>query len=651
MLENPGISQADQPQQDIKQLDQILALKNIAEKLSEEELTEIGHICSKGFEDDLNTREEWLKDLDDWTKLASQSREEKSFPWPNASNVKYPLVSTAAMQFAARAYPALIPSDKKVVSARVIGKDPDGSKIEKANRISLYMSYQFTEKMPDWEEEQDKMLMMLPIVGCMFKKTYYDPFEETVISKLIFPKDFVVNHWGKSLETMERKSEIIEINKRGFKERVAKKLFLDVELGTPSTGDTKTVNFNDDTTPYTFVEQHTYYDIDKDGVSEPYIITFERSSKKVVRIVARYFEEDIKVKNNKIYRIVPTEFYTKFGFIPNPDGGFYDIGFGHILGPINESVDTLINQLVDAGTLNNLNAGFIGKGLRIKMTDTPFSPGEWRGVNAMGEDLHKQIVPLPTKEPSPVLFQLLGTLITSGKELASIAEIFVGKMPGQNTPATTTMATIQEGMRVFTAIYKRLYRAYDREFKKAYRLNSKFLDEQEYVKVLDDMQISSNDFDPDKCDIAPAADPNFSSQQEKLNKAQSLLQLMNLQTLDPVQVTLFNLEALDIPNYQRFVPGMSQTGQPQVQQPPDPKQQELQLEMQAKQQEIAQDQQNQQFNQELSARDQMFQHAMQAQKNNQEQRHTEVMNRLKAEALTHKIEAQKAAATHANKQK
>ena len=173
----------------------------------------------------------------------------------------------------------------------------------------------------------------------------------------------------------------------------------------------------------------------------------------------------------KILRIKPIEYFTSFPLIPKPDGSIYAMGFGLLLGPLNLGVNSIINQLLDAGTIRNLTSGFISKGLRLKIGETSFSPGEWKVVNATGEALRDGIFPLPQNEPSPVLFQLLGMLIQSGNQLASIAEIFVGKMPGQNTPATTTQETVQQGMAVFTAIYKRVYRSLKQEFKKLYRLN------------------------------------------------------------------------------------------------------------------------------------------------------------------------------------
>ena len=417
---------------------------NIADHLTDEQLAQIGNECKTGFDLDLASREEWEQDLDSWTMLAMQIRERKSFPWANASNIKYPLLSIASMQFNARAYPSLIPADGKIVKGKIIGNDPDGSKGDKATRVAEYMSYQFMHEMDGWDEEMDKLLMMLPIVGTVFKKTYWDGGIKTIKSTLVLPKNLVVNNSALSLETAERASEMIELSPRLLEERKRQEVFLNVDLGSPIAKN----SVSDETTPYNLIEQHTYLDLDEDGYREPYIVTFQKETGKVVRITARYEQDGITLDDKKkVVRIEPTQYYTKYSFVPNPDGSFYDVGFGVLLGPLNESVNTLINQLVDAGTLSNMQSGFIGKGLRIKMGENKFQPGEWKPVASTGSDLKNQIVPLPAKEPSSVLFQLMGSLITSGKELASVAEIFVGKMPGQNTPATTTMATIEQGMK------------------------------------------------------------------------------------------------------------------------------------------------------------------------------------------------------------
>ena len=620
---------ADQSQLDINQQ---LASKNLAEGMDDSKLVGIGSKCREGFEMDLLSREEWDHCLKEWLDLAKQARENKNFPWANASNVKYPLLSTAAMQFAARAYPSLIPSNGQIVKAQVIGKDPDGQKYDQGERVGMYMSYQIMHEMDGWEEDMDKMLMMLPVVGTVFKKTFYDKSEDKIVSKCILPQNLVVNYWTKTLDDCERISEIIEISPRKLKEKQLKGIYLDIDLGDPSLPERANGEVtNDETTPYEVVEQHTFLDLNDQGYALPYIVTFERSTGKVLRISPRFDIEGVEEQDGKIVAVAPIQMYTKFGFVPNPDGGFYDIGFGVLLGPINESVNTIINQLIDAGTLSNLQSGYIGKGLRPRAGDTTFRPGEWKPVNATGDDLRKQIVPLPAKEPSKVLFELMGALITSGKELASVAEIFVGKMPGQNTPATTTMASIEQGMKVFTAVYKRIYRALGEEFKKIFKLNSMYLDPNKVVQVLD-ITVGPDDFDIETYNICPGADPTAVSQTEKLLKAQGLVEMLQMfgPILNPVEIAIRVLEAQEQPNFQQVLsPEVLQTGQVPPS-PPDPKMLAIQAKMQADQQKTAMDLQSKQMEMELDGRDKMMQMQMKQQEHAQKMQMQQEETQVKA---------------------
>ena len=568
-------------------INDLISSDNIANDLSDEQLKNIGTTVYDGYETDLKSRSMWEKDLEKWTKLALQIVDEKTFPWKGASNVKYPLLSTAAMQFNARAYPSLVPADNKVVKCRVVGADPDGMKADRARRVGLHLSYQVTEEMEDWEEDMDRLLLVLPITGTAFKKTYWDNSLQRNCSKLVYPTDLVVNYWAKTLEEAERKTEIIPASKRKIKERQLQGIYRECTLPDPqidATDDQRqdrqgfTNPDQDETTPYTLLEQHGYLDLDEDGYAEPYTILIEKHSKEVLRITPRYQSEDVVMDDKqKVVKITPFEHYTKFSFVPNPDGGFYDIGFGRLLGSINASADTLVNQLIDSGTLNNLQSGFIGKGLRIKMGESSFTPGEWKAVNATGDDIKKQIFPLPTKEPSPVLMNLLQFLLQSGKELASVAEIFVGKMPGQNTPATTTMATIEQGMKVFTAVYKRIFRALTKEYRKLYKLNYRYLNPEQYLAVIDE-QIEQSDYAGPENDVVPAADPQATMAQEKMTKAQNLMQVMSLGTLDPMQVTKYLLEAFEIPNADQFM-----IQQPQQDPAAAAKQQEMEMKQQDQQ--------------------------------------------------------------------
>ena len=624
----------------------LLEATNIAEKLDEDKLRTIGRNAFEGFDQDKQSRQHWEKQVEEWTKLATQVREDKTFPWPRASNVKYPLLTTAAMQFAARAYPSLVPSDGKVVKSKVVGKDPTGEKYALADRVSTYMSYQIMHELVGWEEGMDKLLIMLPVVGTIFKKTYWDPVKKKVASDIILPKDLVVNYWAKSLKEAERISQVIEMSPRILKERQMSGVFLDEDLGSaPMPLEKGNAPPHDETTPYTIIEQHTYLDLDEDDYPEPYIVTFHLESAKVLRIVARFDDTTMHYSDEgKLAKIEPIEYFTKFGFIPNPDGSFYDLGFGVLLGPINESVNTLINQLIDSGTINNLQSGFIGKGLKLRMGETRFLPGEWKAVNSTGDDLKKQIVPLPSKEPSNVLFQLMGSLITSGKELASVAEIFVGKMPGQNTPATTTMATIEQGMKVFTAVYKRIYRSLEEEFIKLFDLNATYLNPNTYEEVLG-ITVGPQDFSLKQYKICPGADPTAVSQTEKLLKAQGLQEMLPLGVLDPVKVALRMLEAQEQPNIQDLLnPQVAQTGQ--LPQQPNPKVMESQAKIQAIQQAAAIKSEQAQFESQLKERDAKFQLMMKAAAADQDARHKEVLARLNTAIQTHTTNMQVAADKH-----
>lgn len=565
---------------------------NIADSLDEDTITGIGNEAHAGWIDDRQSRKPWLDGVATAISMALLVKETKTHPWPGASNVKYPLIATAAMQFGARAYPTLVPSNGKLVKTNIIGLDPDQEKSKKAQRIEKHMSFQVLHEMEEWEEQMDKVLFIAAITGVGFKKTYFDSDLGRNVSKMVHPKDLIINYWAKSIETAPRISEEFELNQNEVLSRVRSGVYLDNEYGDPSVNqgfpdkDVNKVKMEgiipptvDQTTPYKFVEQHTWLDLDDDGYREPYIVTFEQNSKKVCRVVARFTQDDVKVnEKNQVVEIKPNHYYTKFPFFPNPDGGFYDIGFGQLMAGINESIDTLINQLVDAGTLNNLQSGWVSKALKIRAGDNKFKPGEWKQVPMTSDDLRKAIMPLPTKDPSTVLMSLLQLMITSGKELASIADIFVGKMPGQNTPAYTTKETVEQGMKLFTAIYKRMYRAMASEFKKIFKLNSLFLNPETQTQILDE-PVSNNDYDPMSFDIIPAADPNASSMSEKASKFSGVLQLMSLGQLDPAGVTAMGLNVLDMSEPE--MASVMRQGPP----PPNPEQQKMQQEQQMVQQE------------------------------------------------------------------
>lgn len=570
-------------------LNQWIKEANIANHLDEDKLNAIGMDVVEEYETDLDSRTDWYERAGKWMELALQVSEKKNFPWPQASNVKFPLLTIAALQFNARAYPALLP-DHKPVKGEVVGFDPDGSKADKAERIAKHMSWQLLKKMGNWEEDMDKLTLALPIIGTMFKKTYWDDFDAVPKSEIIYPKDLVVNYFSKSLEEAPRVTHVISMLPNEIKEKQMAKLYLDVELGNSGENDphekenrrdgsVAPENDNDYDDPRVILEQHGFLDLDDDGYYEPYVIVVDRYSRKVLRITARYTEDGlIRNEDESLRKIVPINYFTKFSFIPNPDGGFYDLGFGILLGPINESVNTLINQLIDAGTLSNLQSGFLGRGVRIKGGEFRFRPGEWKTVNSTGDDLHRNVFPMPVREPSNVLFQLLGLMIESGKQLSSVSDIMTGQNPGQNTKATTAVTTVEQGLKVFNAIYKRVFRSLGKEYLKLFHLNRMYLAADEEFNVLgvrnQAAQVGPSDYQDPKMNVIPSADPVIATSEQKMQRAQALMQLLQTGLINPQVAVKRVLEAQEQPGVEEIMA---------VKPPPPPmemqlKQAELQLE-------------------------------------------------------------------------
>ena len=549
--------------EDIKlDMDTILMSDNLCNQLTDKELQEIGRVVWDGYDLDEHSRKEWIGKVEEWYKLALQVSTPKTTPWPGAANVKYPLITNAALQYNARAYPALI-NGASIVRGRVLGFDDTGEKTERAIRVGKHMSYQLLEEMEDWEEQMDRLLFALPIIGCMFKKTYYDTNKQINVSEVVYPRELVVNYWATCLEDAPRITHILEMSDNDIHERVASGLYRDVELEKPTPeSEEKAGNESagiqkpqqDETSPYRVLEQCCWLDLDGDDYKEPYVVTIDATTKEPLRIVARFEEEGIQLnEKSEVVRIDPDHFYTKFSFIPSPDGSFYDIGFGIFLSPINETVNTLINQLLDSGSLNTMQAGFISRGIRIKNGNRPFTLGEWKYVNSAGDDLRKGIVPLPTKEPSNVLFQLLNMMISVGEKISSSTEMMSGQIPGQNTKATVAMAAIDQGMKVFMAIHKRVHRSLAKEYKKLFKLNSLYLAPEKYFMMLDLGQekaamIGQSDYDTKNIDIAPASDPNIATEEQKMSKVQALFELVQLGTVNSQEVTKRYLDATEQPN-------------------------------------------------------------------------------------------------------
>jgi len=543
-----------------KRLQEFVASDNIAEDLDEEERGRIGDLVLSEFEIDERSNEEWTKTAREALELALQVPQAKNTPFAGASNVKYPLVTVAALQFNARAYPAIVDGDN-IVKAKVVGSDdgqpemdeqgqpvveqgPDGQpapkwKLEpggkraKADRISKHMSYQLTEEMEEWEEDTDTLLMQLPIVGTAFRKVYFAPTLGRNMSEMVAGPDVVVNRTTRSLETTPRLTHRIKLYPHEIQERQLAGLWLeDFEPGTVSDEGS-----GDDDAPHDFLEQHRLLDLDKDGYREPYIVTVHKDTGKVVRIVANYGLDDIKMGPTKVERIKRRDYFVKYGFIPDPKGGFYDIGFGQLLRSIGAAIDTTINQMLDAGHLQNAGGGFIGSGVRLKKGFLEAQLGRYVTVESSGRTLRENIVNHEFPGPSAVLFNLLGLMIDAAKDITAVQDIMTGDGKDANQTATTTLALIEQGMKVFTAIYKRIYRSLKQEFKLLFRLNAEHLADEAYFTVLDEPKaIKREDYDESNYDICPQADPKLVTDMQRLARAQLLMTFLNDQMVDQMEL-------------------------------------------------------------------------------------------------------------------
>lgn len=593
----------------LRRLLEIAEKPNIAEDIKKQEngetrLNNIGTACRKCYADDLGTCNEHFEKLKEYIKIAKQIVEEKTFPWPGAANAKYPLLTVAAMQFNARAYPALIPGNK-IVKARSFGEDTDNLKSNRAERVSGHMSYQLIYGIDDWQENMDALLLQIPIVGMMFKKTYRDTLKQKNESALLMPNQLVTNNdTTRTIESSPRVTEILNRHPYQIQSNIDSGLWSDVDL---------VFEDEENETPEEILEQHVLMDIYDDGNKEPYIVTIHEKSGKVLRIKAGYDEDTIFISHNGEYKsygeirrsienenaeisennkkaigaalaigeqaleleLIPSldtkgikpicvekiQYYTEYGYLPAFDGKYYKCGLGDLVSSLSGLIDTNINQMLDAGTLANLQGGLrqkIGKGKAGKIS---MQPGEFPEIDTGGMPIRESIYTFDFKGPSGVLFSLLGMLLDAARDITSIKDIMVGDAP-QGETATTTMIKREEGMRVFSAIYKRLYRSMSKEFKKLFTLNRKYLKQKEYF-IFGDSQsyIQKIDYEDDSLNIMPVADPNESTMQERLLKAQALMSFLGDPDANPIEIKKNYMSALGIDEseYNKYFPGAQPT--------------------------------------------------------------------------------------------
>jgi chaperonin GroES len=582
MLEQNDEETKTQQKDKIALLKSFAGMDNLAEdadlsydcETHEQCVLKIGNRVLAGFKEDLKSCDEWLEDVKKVESLTTLKAQRKNTPLPNSSNIKYPLITKACYEFSSRTYPEII-KDGKVVKGRVIGLDFTQDNQEMCTRVCDYMNYQLLLEQEEWELELDKLLNLLCLVGFICRKSYYDPIRKMIKSDICDYKDLIIHSDVKSLEDASRINHIIRLKINDLIEHRNMGLFCAevvnelIELHAADDLD-KSIEL---------VEQHTRLDLDGDDYLEPYIVTIVKESGKVLRIAPRFTKDMIETKNGKLLYIDAIQLFTDFHFLVSPKGKFQSVGFGILMLHLNESINTILNQLIDAGSLANMQGGY--KDSRLKNMgsgDTNHDPGEWKTVKAMaGATLKEGMIPHMYKEPSDTLFKLLGLLIQTGKDLSSSSEVMTGASSADNAKTGAVQALQAQGLKVFTSIQRRVYRSLTSEFKKIFRLNSLYLDPIKYFHVVDQPKvIKKDDFDVKKVHIMPVADPNLSSDFQRSNRNQMLLAAQQLPGTNKIALTQQVLQNSDL-----GVPVQSLMMSPEDMNKPDPAMIKIQAEIQS----------------------------------------------------------------------
>ena len=510
--------------------------ENLAEILDDQQLANISNELMAGIEKDKASREDWEKTYKDGLEyLGMRFDAERSEPFEGASGVIHPLLGEAVTTFQAQAYKELLPSGGPV-KTQVIGAY-DSLIEEQAQRVKEFMNYQITHVMEEFDQELDQLLFYLPLAGSAFKKVYYDESLGRAVSKFIAPEDLIVPYYTTDLESCSRITNVVKISENEVRKLQALGFYrkIDLESGNNSenySGVKEEIDklsgmepSYDDGEVSVLYEVHCnleldgYEDVDEEGeltgIKLPYIVTIDANSNEVLS-VRRNYKEDDELKNK-------IEYFVHFKFLPGL--GFYGFGLTHMIGGLSKASTSIMRQLIDAGTLANLPAGFKTRGIRIRDEDTPIQPGEFRDVDAPGGSLRDSIQPLPFKEPSGTLLSLLNILVNSGQKFASIAEINTGQ-GNPNAPVGTTLALLERSTKVLSAIHKRLHNSQKKEFKILADVFKEYLpQEYPYAVANNETTIKLSDFDQ-RVDIFPISNPDIFSQSQRIAMAQEMMQLV-----------------------------------------------------------------------------------------------------------------------------
>ena len=509
-----------------KELGDTKHYENLAAKLEDDELAEISEHILAMLDADTSSRQEWEQTYSQGMKLLGFQMEEKTKPFRGASSAMVPLITEAILQFTAQAMKELMPSSGPV-RTQVVGKKTRAREMQ-AERVKEFMNYQITTVMKEYTPDFDQMLWYVGYGGSAFKKVYFDENKRRCVSPFITPDNFVMPYHGSSNPwENERCIQIVPMSSNELRKRQVNGTYLDVDVAIPAYPNTTQIQEsenrvsgfspNSEDVEYTLLEAYIELEIpgdSKDGIKKPYIVTVDKDTGTVLSIYRNWGEDD--------ETCCPEQYFVHYMFLPGP--GCMGYGLVHIIGGLNKAATAALQQLLDAGTLSNLPAGFKARGLRIADDDKPLQPGEFRDIDAGGAELSSALLPLPYKEPSQTLFVLLGFCIDAGRRVASIADMQVGD-GNQQAAVGTTIALLERGSMIMSGIHKRLHYAQKLEFELMAKCFHKYLpDEYPYDVIGGDRSIKREDFD-DRVDIVPVADPNIFSAAQRIAMAQAQLEL------------------------------------------------------------------------------------------------------------------------------
>ena len=533
---------------------------NLAEFLDPKELTSLSSELVGHFKTDKESRSDWEKSYIDGLELLGLKHEDRTTPWDGACGVFHPLLTEAVIRFQSQAIQELFPASGPV-RTNIVGAI-DAEKEKQAHRVQNYLNYLVTEKMTEYRTETERMLFSLPLAGSAFRKVYFDPAMGRPCSMFVPAEDFVVSYGASDLATCERATHVMKKSPNDIRKLQVSGFYLDIDLGSASSDPDKVKEkyseLTGDNGSYEADSRHTLLEmlVDLDlpgfedtqdgeptGISLPYVVTIDLSSGSILSVRRNWYEED-SLKNKR-------EHFVHYQYIPGL--GFYGFGLIHMIGGLAKSATSLLRQLVDAGTLSNLPGGLKARGLRIKGDDSPIMPGEFRDVDVPGGTIKENISFLPYKEPSGVLYQLLGNIVDEGRRFASAADVKVADMSAE-APVGTTLAILERSMKVMSAIQARLHASMRAELKLLSNLVRDFGPEA-YPYVMDSEIPVSEDFD-DRIDIIPVSDPNSGTMAQRIMQYQAALQL-SVQAPQLYDLPLLHrqmLEVLNIRDADKIVP-------------------------------------------------------------------------------------------------